>query len=109
MDFKEIEGARKILGLGETATMREIRESYRNLVLECHPDRAGERKSAGNGRFREITAAYEVLVSYCSSYRYSFRKNDLQDDSEAGMDEDFLKNYFDGWITDPGNEGKQSP
>ena len=38
IDFKDIDRARKLLGLGETTSMQEIKEKYRKLSLKCHPD-----------------------------------------------------------------------
>jgi Zn finger protein HypA/HybF involved in hydrogenase expression len=37
--FKQIDEARKILGLEKGATLEEIREAYRRLSLKYHPDR----------------------------------------------------------------------
>ena len=36
---REIDGARKILGLGEAATLKEIKTAYRRLARRYHPDR----------------------------------------------------------------------
>jgi DnaJ-class molecular chaperone len=37
--FKDIEKARKKLGLKDTASMEEVKNSYRSLMLKFHPDR----------------------------------------------------------------------
>jgi len=39
MDFKQIDDARKVLGLNESASLEEIRDAFRNLALKYHPDR----------------------------------------------------------------------
>ena len=39
IDFKDIDRARKLLGLGETTSMQEIKEKYRKLSLKYHPDK----------------------------------------------------------------------
>lgn len=44
------------LGLAVEATWNEVKEAYRRLAAEHHPDRGGE-----HHRFIEIRAAYEVL------------------------------------------------
>ncbi|XXG40901.1 hypothetical protein AAC387_Pa01g1498 [Persea americana] len=47
------------LNVGRTATLQEIKSSYRNLARKYHPDM---NKSPGaEEKFKEISAAYEVL------------------------------------------------
>ena len=50
----------KTLGVSETASQADIKRSYRDLAKKYHPDRSGADKRSEN-RFKEITAAYEVL------------------------------------------------
>ena len=51
-----------LLGVPQGAAREEIRKSYRNLVLEFHPDKTAPNRLAENTeRFREIQEAYEVL------------------------------------------------
>jgi len=45
-----------ILGISEGVSKREIREAYRNLVLEIHSDRGGN-----DEQFKKIKQAYEDL------------------------------------------------
>jgi DnaJ-class molecular chaperone len=49
-----------ILGVKETASADEIKKAYRELAKKYHPDRTGGDK-AKEQRFKEISAAYEVL------------------------------------------------
>jgi len=99
MDFKEIDEARKILGLGESATLKEIRDVYRRLVLKYHPDRSeGTDKKQNSEIFKKITAAYDIIMTYCMAYRYSFKKQDVEGIIDKEMDEEYLKNFYDGWI-----------
>lgn len=48
-----------VLGVSPSATTAEIRAAYRQLAKLCHPDVVG---AAGEARFLEVHAAYEVLV-----------------------------------------------
>jgi DnaJ-class molecular chaperone len=48
------------LGVKETATTEEIKRAYRELAKTHHPDRTGGDKKK-EARFKEISAAYEVL------------------------------------------------
>lgn len=50
----------KVLGVNRSASTEEIKQAYRRLAKEHHPDlRPGDRKQAD--RFKEISAAYDVL------------------------------------------------
>ena len=48
-----------VLGVPKTASISEIKEAYRKLALECHPDR--NRSPDAEERLKEASAAYSVL------------------------------------------------
>ncbi|MGX7680648.1 molecular chaperone DnaJ [Jatrophihabitans sp. DSM 45814] len=48
-----------LLGVGQDATAEEIKRAYRKLARELHPDVNPD--AGAQDRFKEITAAYEVL------------------------------------------------
>lgn len=49
-----------VLGVSQQATAKDITKEYRRLAREHHPDaNAGNEKS--EERFKEISAAYDVL------------------------------------------------
>jgi len=50
----------KVLGVSETATAKELTRAYRKLARELHPD-ANPGDDAAEDRFKEISAAYEVV------------------------------------------------
>lgn len=50
----------EILSVPRTATMEEIKKSYRKLAMKFHPDKNPGDKAAED-RFKEISEAYEVL------------------------------------------------
>lgn len=58
----------KILNVNFEATLDEIKQSYRKLVRECHPDVAGS--NADVKKFKEIQEAYEVLTNIESRKKY---------------------------------------
>lgn len=45
------------LGISRHSTREEAKSRYRELVLECHPDRGGD-----EGRFMEVQEAYEEIA-----------------------------------------------
>jgi curved DNA-binding protein len=57
MDFKDYY---QTLGLGKTASAKEIKQAYRKLARKFHPD-VNPGDKAAESRFKEINEAYEVL------------------------------------------------
>lgn len=55
----------KILGINGIVTRQDVLSKYRELSLQYHPDRlpnaTEEEKKAAEEKFKEITAAYDVL------------------------------------------------
>jgi molecular chaperone DnaJ len=51
----------EVLGVSKTATVEEIKSSYRKAALKWHPDRNPENKHEAEIKFRECTEAYSVL------------------------------------------------
>ncbi|VDL99176.1 unnamed protein product [Schistocephalus solidus] len=51
----------EILGLPKTATEADIKKAYRRLALKWHPDKNPNSKEEAEKRFKEISAAYEIL------------------------------------------------
>ncbi len=50
----------EVLGVTKTATVEEIKKSYRKVAMQHHPDRNPGDKSAEE-KFKEVAEAYEVL------------------------------------------------
>src|SRR4051794_132570 len=50
----------KVLGVGSTATQKDITKAYRKLARENHPD-TNPGNTAAEERFKEISAAYDVV------------------------------------------------
>jgi len=68
MNYQELTEALRVLGLGERASLAEIRRCYHQLARRHHPDAGGEDALA----IRRINAAYRLLTAYCRSYRFNF-------------------------------------
>lgn len=73
--YQEITEARKILDLPETATMKSIKDSYRRLLREWHPDRCAENPATCIEMTRKIIAAHQTIMAYCQNYQYSFSED----------------------------------
>lgn len=72
INFNTVDNARRRLGLKEEATVKDIKDSYRNLARQCHPDRIPGKEE----EFREITSSYKLLCEYIRRYpknRYIFK------------------------------------
>lgn len=50
----------EILGLLKGATLLEVKNAYRRLALEHHPDRNFNNKES-EAKFKEVGAAFEIL------------------------------------------------
>ena len=95
--FEEIDGARKRLGLRESASLQEIRNTYRKRAHRYHPDK--DRERADNGEeMKELNHSYELLMDYCSRYRYTFGREDV---ARAYPEEEYHRKYtYYGWFHD---------
>jgi preprotein translocase subunit Sec63 len=93
-NFDEIDEARKLLGLGDAATITEIKNAYRRLAHRYHPD-----KHSGGADETEVMKklnwAYKLLMSYCGDYNYSFREEDV---ARTYPHEEYLRKYYYGWF-----------
>ncbi|MBN2453681.1 MAG: DnaJ domain-containing protein [Candidatus Omnitrophica bacterium] len=101
MDFQQIDRARKILELGEDASLEEIKASYRKLSLEYHPDRhKKEAKKNCESRMREINHAKDTIMKYCAGYRFSFKEKDVKKNVMDRDTYEHLRRFYDGWLGD---------
>jgi DnaJ-class molecular chaperone len=95
VNFSEIDRARRLLGLGEAATLAEIKAAYRRLAHRHHPDKNDSTGKTSNEMMKELNRAYKLLMDYCDKYRYSFRQEDV---SRVYPEEEDLKNWRDKWF-----------
>lgn len=93
-NFDLIDNARCTLGLGESATLPEIKTAYYKLAHEHHPDKQFFIKDRvisekAEKKMKDIITANEILAVYCKHYLStpafkkeqlcSFRKEDVED------------------------------
>ena len=94
-NFTEIDEARKVLGLSEAATLKEIKRAYRTQAHRHHPDKHNDAESIEDGIMKKINWAYKLLVEYCSDYKYSFREGDV---ARAYPEEEYMRNWRNNWF-----------
>jgi DnaJ-class molecular chaperone len=76
--YEEIMKALQILGLYESATVREIKNKYRELLKEWHPDLCKGNEDIRKKKTIEIINAYKIITDYCEQYRFSFSKEEVE-------------------------------
>ena len=100
-DCKEIKKALKTLGLGDTASIAEIKDTYRKLSLKYHPDKCSKKNvKKCEEKFKEINNANEFLIEYCLNYRFSFNGIESTESQKDNQVKDHLKRFYDGWWGD---------
>jgi DnaJ-class molecular chaperone len=95
-NFTEIDEARKVPGLSEAATLKEIKRAYRTLAHHHHPDKhSGTAGEETEETMKKLNWAYKLLMDYCDNYKYSFREEDV-----AGTypRDEYLRRYYYGWF-----------
>lgn len=71
-EWKKIIAAKTLLGLGDSATLAEIKKAYRRLSKKHHPDLApdGEETDGQKIAMHDLTEAYKCLLEYCKDFRF---------------------------------------
>ena len=94
-NFNEIEEARKLLGLGEVATLKEIKSAYRHMAQRHHPDKHTDAESGEAKSMKRLNWAYKLLMEYCHDYQYTFREEDV---ARTYPHDEYLRKYYHGWF-----------
>jgi DnaJ-class molecular chaperone len=95
VDFTEIDDARRLLGLGEAAALKEIRSAYRRLAHRYHPDKHVVASEEDVERMKKLNRAYKVLMDYCTDYKYSFKEGDV---ARAYPYEEEMRKWRENWF-----------
>ena len=95
-NFNEIDEARGLLGLGEAATLKEIKNAYRRMAFHHHPDTHTDGDSTEDEEFmKRLNWAYKLLMEYCHDYKYTFREEDV---ARTYIHYEYLRRYYHGWF-----------
>jgi DnaJ-class molecular chaperone len=93
--ISEIEEARRLLGLGEAATLTEIKSAYRRMAHRYHPDKRSGSDRAESETMKRLNWAYKLLMDYCHDYKYSFKEDDI---ARTYPHDEYLRNFKDKWF-----------
>ena len=80
IEFDDIEKAKNILSIGDTASIKTLRSYYIDLVKSNHPDKFPD--------------GYKLLMDYCENYEISFKMEDFIKTKKDSKFDDFMKEWF---------------
>jgi DnaJ-class molecular chaperone len=88
MTYEDLKAALSVFGLGERATLQEIKTRYRDLAKRHHPD-CGDREDTEE--IYRVNEANRVILEYVESYRYCFSEQEyLEQDPEEQLRRRFM-------------------
>jgi DnaJ-class molecular chaperone len=93
--LEEIDEARRLLGLGEAATLREIKSAFRRLAHRHHPDKHTVASSEDVEMMKKLNRAYKALMDYCTDYKYSFKEEDV---ARIYPHDDEMRKWRENWF-----------
>jgi hypothetical protein len=99
--FKDIDNARKVLDLLETASIEQIKGNYRELIVKYHPDKhqSSKNRAEYEEKIKEINNSYRIIMNYCTNYPISFSRDKVKLVEEGEYNEDHLRRFYDGWVS----------
>lgn len=71
MTFEDLEFALEEFDLPLQTSWKKIKSRHRELVRRYHPDKG---EHADGDKIRRINAAYKILSTYVSDYRFDFSR-----------------------------------
>ncbi len=76
--YEDITQARKVLGIDESETLKNIKNKFNQLIKKYHPDVCKMDKEICRKKSEEIINSYKVVMNYCDNYRFSFNKKEVE-------------------------------
>jgi len=70
--------AKTLLGLRQTSSLKEIKNSYKNLMKKWHPDKHKDNPEKATKMSMLINDAYERVLEYCNNYEYPFDEESIK-------------------------------
>jgi DnaJ-class molecular chaperone len=72
--YADLQEALRVMGLGDRASLKEIKDRHRELVKRHHPDTGN---ACDQEMIRKVNSAYRMLLDYVSAYRFSFDEKEF--------------------------------
>jgi len=91
--FEEIDKARRLFGLQEFASLKEIKQAYRKKAFMYYPDKSGSKNDQSEEVMKSLNESYKLLMEYCSRYEYSFKEEDID---RVYPDDAYVRRYVYG-------------
>jgi curved DNA-binding protein CbpA len=70
--------SKSLLGLRETSTLKEIKQKYKDLMKQWHPDKHKDDVEKATKISMQINEAYQIILDYCNNYEYSFDEDSIK-------------------------------
>ncbi|CAN1232939.1 Chaperone protein dnaJ 72 [Linum perenne] len=93
----------KLLGIHRSATKSEIKEAFRRLAVQFHPDKHSQSskhvRDDASLRFKQISEAYQILVDDRKRADYNLRssnKTSSSSSSSSSSYSSYQSSYYDG-------------
>ncbi len=88
--YQKVVAVKDVLGLGDCATLSEIKLAFRMYSKKHHPDIV-EDNAENRQKMQLVIEGYQVLLAYCAQYQFPLviDSDDLEID-----DEDWWMNKF---------------
>ncbi len=98
MTYQQFREAVEVFGLGERATLQQIKARHRELVKTHHPDRSS---ATNQETIRRINSAHKMLMDYCNGYHFCFSEEEFLTQTPTER----IKRQF-GWDPVWGGQGE---
>ncbi len=88
--------AKSLLGLREHATLQEIKQQYKTLMKQWHPDKHTNNPQQATQMSIQINEAYDTIMEYCTNYQFPFDEESIKKTTlspEEWWQEKFASNH----------------
>lgn len=75
MIYNDLEKSLQLFDITSRASLTEIKTKHKFLVKKYHPDKGCN----DTDKIQQINAAYQILLTYCSNYRFSFDRSEFME------------------------------
>ena len=94
IDKNTVVESAQVLGLNNRASIKDIKEAYKTLMQEWHPDTCKEKKDTCKKMAQKITQAYSVLIEYSENCVIDFSGENISKKGTKRDQEEFWKEHF---------------